>query len=235
MISKTHISAQQPRGRQLNVKVCGSESAIFLILSSITAPQDAHKRLVLQVYLGLNTLEFSAIHRSFVSRLQVHCYLANWPEVEGGSKDQGFVLPNLPEAESLRVASFVASLSPREEPDISLSIVNSFDLLYTPHYTSIISPKHDSTLNTHSNDIIHTYIECVRSRKPKNCFGSRCEGWECCSWWWESCWCTKVSFLRQLYHAINNSDWMSNTSSSLCNNLFTSVDARHLGASLSKQ
>ena len=27
-----------------------------------TAPQDAHKRLVLQVYLGSNTLEFSAIH-----------------------------------------------------------------------------------------------------------------------------------------------------------------------------
>ena len=33
----------------------------------ITTPQDAHQRLVLQVYLGLNTLEFSAIHigRSF--------------------------------------------------------------------------------------------------------------------------------------------------------------------------
>ena len=34
MISKTHISAQQPRGRKLNAKVCGSKSAIFLILSS---------------------------------------------------------------------------------------------------------------------------------------------------------------------------------------------------------
>ena len=34
----------------------------FLVLTtSITAPQDAHKRLVLQVYLGSNTLEFSAI------------------------------------------------------------------------------------------------------------------------------------------------------------------------------
>jgi len=31
MISKTHISAQKPRGRQLNTKVCGSESAIFLL------------------------------------------------------------------------------------------------------------------------------------------------------------------------------------------------------------
>ena len=34
MISKTHISAQQPCGRQLNAKVCGCKSAIFLILSS---------------------------------------------------------------------------------------------------------------------------------------------------------------------------------------------------------
>ena len=34
MISKTHISPQKPRGRQLNAKVCGSESAIFLILLS---------------------------------------------------------------------------------------------------------------------------------------------------------------------------------------------------------
>jgi len=33
MISKTHISAQKPRRRQLNAKVCGKESAIFLILS----------------------------------------------------------------------------------------------------------------------------------------------------------------------------------------------------------
>ena len=29
----------------------------------LAAPQDAHKRLVLQVYLGSNTLKFSAIHR----------------------------------------------------------------------------------------------------------------------------------------------------------------------------
>ena len=33
VISKTHISGQKPRGRQLNAKVCGSESAIFRILS----------------------------------------------------------------------------------------------------------------------------------------------------------------------------------------------------------
>ena len=38
MISKTHISAQQPRGRKLNAKVCGCKSAIFLILSSSLRP-----------------------------------------------------------------------------------------------------------------------------------------------------------------------------------------------------
>ena len=31
--------------------------------SKVTAPQDTHRRLVLQVYLGSKTLEFSAIHR----------------------------------------------------------------------------------------------------------------------------------------------------------------------------
>ena len=34
MISKTHIVAQKPRRRQLNAEVCGSESAIFVILLS---------------------------------------------------------------------------------------------------------------------------------------------------------------------------------------------------------
>ena len=38
MISKTHISAQQPRRRKLNAKVCGCKSAIFLILSSSLRP-----------------------------------------------------------------------------------------------------------------------------------------------------------------------------------------------------
>ena len=36
MISKTHISDPKPRGRQLNKKVCGSKSAIFVILSSFS-------------------------------------------------------------------------------------------------------------------------------------------------------------------------------------------------------
>ena len=60
---------------------------LYIFELNITAPQDAHTRLVLQVYLGSNTLEFTTK-----------------PEVEG-FRDQGFVLP---EVESLRVL-FVAS------------------------------------------------------------------------------------------------------------------------------
>ena len=36
---------------------------LYCVTSKVTAPQDAHGRLVLQVYLGSNTIEFSAIHR----------------------------------------------------------------------------------------------------------------------------------------------------------------------------
>ena len=38
-------------------------SALCICMSKATAPQDAHRRLVLQVYLGSNTLEFSGIRR----------------------------------------------------------------------------------------------------------------------------------------------------------------------------
>ena len=38
VISKTHISFQKPRGRQLNPKVCGHGSAIFRILSFFVHP-----------------------------------------------------------------------------------------------------------------------------------------------------------------------------------------------------
>ena len=44
MISKTHISAQQPRGRKLNAKVCGCKSAIFLILSSSSSSSSSSLR-----------------------------------------------------------------------------------------------------------------------------------------------------------------------------------------------
>ena len=60
MISKTHISAQQPRGRQLNAKVCGSESAIFLILLS-----SDHN--VQQRYLK----NCSSTHRYFITKLML--------------------------------------------------------------------------------------------------------------------------------------------------------------------
>ena len=48
MISKTHISVQKLRGRQLNAKVCGSESAIFLIL--------VQKGAVLAIYTSYTSL-----------------------------------------------------------------------------------------------------------------------------------------------------------------------------------
>ena len=48
---------------RLNTYIQESNTLSTIILSKVTAPQDAHKRLVLQVYLGSNTLEFSAIRR----------------------------------------------------------------------------------------------------------------------------------------------------------------------------
>ena len=36
---------------------------LYYITSKVTIPQDAHRRLVLQVYLGSNILEFSGIPR----------------------------------------------------------------------------------------------------------------------------------------------------------------------------
>ena len=60
MISKTHISSQKPRGRQLNAKVCGSESAIFLFLLS-----SDHN--VQQRYLENG----SSTHRHFITKLML--------------------------------------------------------------------------------------------------------------------------------------------------------------------
>ena len=60
-----------------------------------------------------------------------------------------------------------------EEPDISLSIMNSKARLHPARYARIIRPERGSALNTRSNDFIRTYIERVTSRKR---FVSRCEG-----------------------------------------------------------
>ena len=67
MISKTHIIAQKPHGRQLNAKVCSSESAIFLSLSfflSFFLPSD-HK--VERRYLENG----SSTHRHFITKLML--------------------------------------------------------------------------------------------------------------------------------------------------------------------
>ena len=56
-------------------------NSIYSSLSKVTAPQDAHRRLVLQVYLG-----------SWLGHFRVQlCYLATRPEVEG-FRDQDFAL-----------------------------------------------------------------------------------------------------------------------------------------------
>ena len=47
----------------LCMKTSSSEIKSLLLPSKVTTPQDADKRLVLQVYLGSNTSEFSAICR----------------------------------------------------------------------------------------------------------------------------------------------------------------------------
>ena len=57
MINKTHISVQKPCRRQLNAEVCGSESAIFLILSCYNHHLQQiilQKVQVLTVILSLN-------------------------------------------------------------------------------------------------------------------------------------------------------------------------------------
>ena len=137
---------------------------------------------MLQVFLGSNTLEnqcYSSLPLSYKT----------WSRRPSRSEFCGFLKK---------------ALTSREEPDISLSIVNSkarLHLLILARYARNISPKHGSALNTR-NDFIRSILN-VTSRKRGNRFRSRCEGWRWCSWWRESCWCTKVSFLEYVYHAIN--------------------------------
>ena len=71
-----------------------------------------------------------------------------------------------PEVESLRVRSLwflKKALPSKEEPNISLSIVNSKARFYT--HALRASPKRGSALNTRTNDFIRKYIERVMSRK----------------------------------------------------------------------
>ena len=46
-----------------NSTVVSNVVLLYIRSSKVTAPQDAHGRLVLQVYLGSYTLEFSAIRK----------------------------------------------------------------------------------------------------------------------------------------------------------------------------
>ena len=51
------------RNTALQIRQKHRSSNTVNMSSKVTAPQDAHERFVLQVYLGSNTLEFSATHR----------------------------------------------------------------------------------------------------------------------------------------------------------------------------
>ena len=69
------------------------EKQLSIIVNNLQEHVLMYKRLVLQVYLHLNTLEFRYVGKSFASRLyenKVHCYVATRPEVEGFGS-QGFV------------------------------------------------------------------------------------------------------------------------------------------------
>ena len=63
VISKTHISGQKPRGRQINTKVCVSKSAIFVILSFFLS--FLLRLLFKQRYLA----NYLSTHRHFSTKL----------------------------------------------------------------------------------------------------------------------------------------------------------------------
>ena len=65
-VSMAYLTCQLP---DLYLRVSSLQSSgiadcytFSFVLKQVTAPQDAHRRLALQVYLGLNALEFSAVY-----------------------------------------------------------------------------------------------------------------------------------------------------------------------------
>ena len=77
--SRSQIPLLLPRDMQFS-------PSFFLISTStskVTALQDGHRRIVLQVYLGSDTLEFSAMKSLLVGLgNKLRCYLATRPEVQ---------------------------------------------------------------------------------------------------------------------------------------------------------
>ena len=70
----SNLSAQSGLSMKISSNVYENvtvSSALCICISKVTAPQDAHGRLVLQVYLGSNTSEFIGrlyVGKTFVSR-----------------------------------------------------------------------------------------------------------------------------------------------------------------------
>ena len=80
---------------------------------------------------------------------------------------------------SKRVYVSIKLLPSGEEPDISISIVNSkarLHLLMLARYSCIGSLNHSNALNTR-NDFIRRHVERVTSRKRGNRFRSRRRSW----------------------------------------------------------
>ena len=79
VISKTHISGQKPRGRQLNKKVCDSKSAIFVILLSSFFVQTTCQAIITRKWLRYSHLDFSTKlmlvgTRSFPTTQRLHSF-----------------------------------------------------------------------------------------------------------------------------------------------------------------
>ena len=99
-VSSTAVSSKRisSTNKYLDFKVRLASMHYFLVrLSKVTTPQDACRRLVLQVYLGSNTLEFSAIDTWVKCLLvglgnEVHCHLATRPDVESLRVAESFVV-----------------------------------------------------------------------------------------------------------------------------------------------
>ena len=77
VISKTHITGQKPRGRQLSTKVCGSKSAIFRVLSlllKVESPAYVTSYVPIQIYLQRGVRTCAKMHGSCMKNLNRYRY-----------------------------------------------------------------------------------------------------------------------------------------------------------------
>ena len=124
MISKTHRSAQQPRGRQLNAKVCGCKSAIFLILlrydhfvqTTITRKRPGSSR--------------SSTHRHFITKLILII-------ARSYTITQRLLAPNSPWSIKLFTAALASCCPLRRTPFSNVVRMRTRSLVHKPKITVI--------------------------------------------------------------------------------------------------